>query len=171
MNTSITIIKRLLQQLPTPTSTVVSLRDFMLRPPSQRFQAPGNNYVTPPQLSISLHASRHIFVSGNSRNHFGITCRQTEIEPLLLLKTCNVEESNSQSSIAVRGAFGARSDPLSFFWTFSSEVGAPTSNSEPSTSVRGNRGSLERTTSSPDWSNTTASRSHLHISARAAQPA
>ena len=31
--------------------------------PSQRYQAPGNNYVTPLQLSISLHAGRHIFVS------------------------------------------------------------------------------------------------------------
>ena len=43
------------------------------RAPSQRYQAPGGNNVTPPQLQISLHASRHIFVSGNSRNRFGIT--------------------------------------------------------------------------------------------------
>ena len=46
--------------------------------PSQQYQAPGNNYVTPPQLFITLHASRDIFVSGNSRNLFGITCKQTD---------------------------------------------------------------------------------------------
>ena len=43
--------------------------------PSQRYQAYCNNYMTPPQLSISLHASRHIFISGNSRHRFGITCK------------------------------------------------------------------------------------------------
>ena len=41
--------------------------------PSQRYQAPGNNNVMPPQLPISIHASLHIFVSGNSRNCLGIT--------------------------------------------------------------------------------------------------
>ena len=41
--------------------------------PSQRYQAPGNNNVTPPQMPISLHASRPIFVSGYYRNSLGIT--------------------------------------------------------------------------------------------------
>ena len=41
--------------------------------PSQRYQAPGNHYVTPPHMPISPHASRHIFVSGTSRNCLGIT--------------------------------------------------------------------------------------------------
>ena len=40
---------------------------------SQRYQAPGNNNVTPPQLPISLHASRHFLSSGHSRNRLGIT--------------------------------------------------------------------------------------------------
>ena len=52
-------------------------------PPSQRYQAPGNNYVTPPQLPISLHASRQIFISGDSWNRFGITWKQTRNEPLI----------------------------------------------------------------------------------------
>ena len=51
--------------------------------PSQGHQAPGNKYVTPPELPISLQASRHIFISGNSRNPFGITWKQTENEPLI----------------------------------------------------------------------------------------
>ena len=59
--------------------------------PSQRYQAPGNNYVTPPQMPISLHASRHIFTSVNSRTRFGITWKQMENVPLIWLKTCNVE--------------------------------------------------------------------------------
>ena len=42
-------------------------------PPSQQYQAPGNNNVTPPQLPISLHASRHFFISGYSRNRLEIT--------------------------------------------------------------------------------------------------
>ena len=50
---------------------------------SQRYQVPGNNYMTPPQLPISLHAIRHIFISGNSRNRFGITWKQTGNEPLI----------------------------------------------------------------------------------------
>ena len=41
--------------------------------PRQRYQAPGNNNVTPPQPPISLHASRHFFISGYSRNRLGIT--------------------------------------------------------------------------------------------------
>ena len=41
--------------------------------PSQWYQAPGNNNVTPPQMPISLYASRNIFVSGYSRNLLGIT--------------------------------------------------------------------------------------------------
>ena len=67
-------------------------------PPSQRYQAPGNNYVTPPQLPFSVHGSRHIFFSGNPRNHFGITWKQTGNEPLISLKICNVEKraTNSQ---------------------------------------------------------------------------
>ena len=42
-------------------------------PPSQRYQAPGNNDVTPPQLSISLNASRYFLSSGHSWNRLGIT--------------------------------------------------------------------------------------------------
>ena len=59
--------------------------------PSQRYQATGNNYMTPPQLTISLHAGRYIFIPRNLRNRFGITCKQTQDEPLIGLKTCNVE--------------------------------------------------------------------------------
>ena len=51
--------------------------------PSQRYHAPGNNDVTPPQLPISLHASQHTFISGNSRNFLGITLKQTGNEPLI----------------------------------------------------------------------------------------
>ena len=50
--------------------------------PSQRYQTPGNNYVTPPQLPISLQGSRHIFIPGNSQNRFGITWKKTVNEPL-----------------------------------------------------------------------------------------
>ena len=58
---------------------------------SQRYQAPGNNYVTPPQLTISLHSGRWIFISGKSRNCFGITQKQTENTPMIWPKTCNVD--------------------------------------------------------------------------------
>ena len=47
--------------------------------PSQRYQATGNNYVKPFQLSISLYTSRDIFVSGNSWDSFGITCKKTKV--------------------------------------------------------------------------------------------
>ena len=40
--------------------------------PSQRYQAPGNNNVTPPQLPISLNASRHFLSTGHSWNRLGI---------------------------------------------------------------------------------------------------
>ena len=45
--------------------------------PNYGFPAPANNYVTPLQLSINLHARRHIFVSDNSGNNFRITCKKT----------------------------------------------------------------------------------------------
>ena len=38
-----TIIRQLLEQLTASTSTLDSLRDIMLEPPSERCQAPGNN--------------------------------------------------------------------------------------------------------------------------------
>ena len=41
--------------------------------PSQRYQAPGNNNVTPPPLPISLNASRHFLSTGHSWNRLGIT--------------------------------------------------------------------------------------------------
>ena len=68
------------------------------RGPTQRYQVPGNNYVTPPQLSISIHASRENFFPRNSRNRFGITYKQSGNEPLIWLNTCNVEQiaTNSQ---------------------------------------------------------------------------
>ena len=74
---------------------------------------------------------------------------------------CRIE-SNQLSRTAMRGLFGVRFVRFFFLSTSSSEVGAPTSNSEPDTSVRGNAGSLTRTTDSPEQSGTknpTASRS------------
>ena len=65
----------------TPASTTPGFDLNCIQPqgyragaPSQRYQAPGENYVTPLQLSIGPHASQDIFVSRNSRNNFGITC-------------------------------------------------------------------------------------------------
>ena len=63
---------------------------------------------------------------------------------------CRIE-SNQLSRTAVRGLFGARFVWLFFLSTCSSAgVGAPTSNSEPDTSVRGNSGSSPWTTGSPE---------------------
>ena len=61
---------------------------------------------------------------------------------------CRIE-SNQLSRTAIRGLFGTPFGRL-FFSTSSSEVGAPTSNSEPGTSVRGNPGSFKGTTGSPE---------------------
>ena len=62
---------------------------------------------------------------------------------------CRIE-SNQLSRTAVRGLFWARFVRLFCFPTSSSEVGAPSSNSEPDTSVRGNPGSVAWTTGSPE---------------------
>ena len=60
---------------------------------------------------------------------------------------CRIE-SNQLSRTAVRGLFVARFVRLFFLSPSSSEVGAPTSNSDPDTSVRGNLGSMAWTTGS-----------------------
>ena len=68
-------------QMPAPTTPCSDLdcgqaQGHHAGPPNQRYQAPGNNYVMPLQLPISFHASRHIFISGNSWNCFGITWKK-----------------------------------------------------------------------------------------------
>ena len=62
---------------------------------------------------------------------------------------CRIE-SKQLSRTAVKGLFGARFVRLFFCSASSSEVGAPSSNSEPDMSVRGNPGSLPSTTGSPE---------------------
>ena len=110
--------------------------------PSQRYQAPGNNYVTPPQLPISFHASRQIFISENSRNRFGIAWKNRECATDVTENLqCRIE-SNQLSRTSVRGLLGTRFVRLFFLSASSSEVGAATSKSEPDTSVRGNPGSF-----------------------------
>ena len=82
-------------------------------------------------------------VSASPRN-------KTWNEPLIWQNLqCRIE-SYQLSRTAVRGLFGARFIWLFFLSASSSEVGAPTSNSEPDASVRGNSGSLQWTTGSPE---------------------
>ena len=80
--------KKYHHQTPAPTTPGSDLDNEQPQghhagPLSQRYQAFGNNYLTAPELPISLHADRHTFISENSRNHLGITCKQTENEPLV----------------------------------------------------------------------------------------
>ena len=120
--------------------------------PSQRYQAPGNNNVTPLNCpSVSTPADTSSFpetpgiVSASPGNRWEMShwYDQKKLQ-------CRIE-SNQLSWTAVRGLFGTRLDRL-FFSASSSEVGAPTSNSETDTCVRGNPGSVERTTGSPERS-------------------
>ena len=60
---------------------------------------------------------------------------------------CKIE-SNQLSRTAVRGLFVARFVRLFLLLDSSSEIGAPTSSSDPDTSVRGNPGSVAWTTGS-----------------------
>ena len=76
--------------------------------------------------------------------------KTTGNEPLIWQNLqCRIE-SYQLSRTAVRGLLGARFTWLFFLSTSSSEVRAPTSNSEPDTSARGDSGSSQWTTGSPE---------------------
>ena len=77
----IAIIKSLPHQLLTSTTTVDNFRDVGLKPATSDTR----------RLTISLHPSRYVISSGNSRSKFGITCKNEDNKPLPQKQIHNVD--------------------------------------------------------------------------------
>ena len=77
----IAIIKSPPHQLPTSTMTVDNFRDVRLKPAASDTR----------RLTISLHPSRYVVYSENSRSKFGITCKNEDIKPLPQKQIHNVD--------------------------------------------------------------------------------
>ena len=67
---------------PNFDSDCVQLQRRQTAARNKRYQASGNNNAVYLRLTISLHPSRYVISSGNSRSKFCITCKNEEKKPL-----------------------------------------------------------------------------------------